>query len=213
MGDIADDTIDAGFAQMWEDEEQFDDFDDKPYYRRSSSFKHIPFVSIVTESPKAWKIEFLNDKVGWIPKSKCSINIEEKIVTIPDWLFNKMKKTSNVNNVVKKSEFEYDANRDKLIVVIGNCEGILKPDWTDVDIYYSKYTMRQIARDFENSMSGILATKNLTLLNYFSKEFAKNAFFEVIDGKLLKYFRNDSRIIKLDRCQMNEIIFNDYISF
>ena len=215
MGDIADDVIDAGFAQMREDEERFDDFDDYDYHstHHSHKLKSIPYKSIVRETEKAWQIEFDNGRCGWYPKSRCTVNADAKTISIPDWLYFKMKNPPIVKKEVKNPEFEYDPNRDKHIVVLGNCEKILHPDWTDVDTYYSDRHIREIARDFENSTYGVLATKNPMLMNYFSNEFAKKAFFEVVDGKLLNYFRNGNRVMKLKVLGPGKAVTDDYVSF
>lgn len=73
MGDIADYLID----QIMLDEE-----DKEP--------EEIPFVRILRETSKAYRIRFDENfplpKDEWIPKSQVTIDEDEEIVLMPEWL-------------------------------------------------------------------------------------------------------------------------------
>ena len=45
----------------------------------------IDFDRLAAETPLAWCIE-IDGRGFWIPKSKCDIEIEERIAHVPEWL-------------------------------------------------------------------------------------------------------------------------------
>ena len=90
LGDFADDAIDRGIHEFFdEDVEGLDFFDES--HRSAEKPKQVELLELITATDKAWRVRVVisstEQREMWLPKSQCSIN--GNTVLIPAWLFKK----------------------------------------------------------------------------------------------------------------------------
>jgi len=75
MGDMADWSL-----------EQWDDFIDGDWGNTSNEPVVIPYFGYIRATEKAWFLEMEDRSLHWFPKSRCTLHIENKTITVPAWL-------------------------------------------------------------------------------------------------------------------------------
>lgn len=59
---------------------------------RSTRMVELLFLEVIHETEKAWLLSFTDGGSAWLPKSKCDLDKENKLVKIPAWLLSRKKR-------------------------------------------------------------------------------------------------------------------------
>lgn len=78
---------------------------------KSDEMLEIRYLSLLRQTSAAWQFDVVNEDMDelriWLPKSRCELQEEQKIVMVPRWLVEK-------NRLTSKQEAERDGAKDDL---------------------------------------------------------------------------------------------------
>jgi hypothetical protein len=68
-----------------------EDVDEWRKHQAPAPMMSMLYQEIVTETEKAWLIKMKSGE-AWFPKSQCKLDVTHKVIRVPDWLHNRIKK-------------------------------------------------------------------------------------------------------------------------
>ena len=73
----------------------------------SEEFKHeLGYKKMLKESYKGYFLEMQGRAKRWVPKSQCSIDLEEKIIHYTDWLHERMMEETHEKYKLKEARLK-----------------------------------------------------------------------------------------------------------